>query len=303
MKRAALLLALCASVGFAQQQGPPAPARTATTNVTQRVQAPTYSDLYCAGFITKQAITRSNYIVAAAESPHQSQFNQGSIVYLDGTAYSEGARYSVLRALHDPNRSQAFAGQSAAVSEAGQPYAELGRVRVTAMRGKTAVAVVEFSCTTMAVGDTVVPFQEKPPVTYRGDVPFDMFPAAAGRVSARIVLAKDFDWVVGTGEKVYINAGADKGVKVGDYFRAFRTYDPAKMDSSAALSFKAPQTEDTQQYGVSVPNSRYADLPKRAVAQMIVLNVTPTSSTAMVTYAQDTVDVGDMVELEGGAQQ
>jgi hypothetical protein len=35
---------------------------------------------------------------------------------------------------------------------------------------------------------------------------------------------------------------------------------------------------------------------------MIVLNVTPTSSTAMITFALENVNVGDMVELEGGAQ-
>lgn len=301
MKRAALLLALCASVGFAQQPGPPAPVRIGTTNVAPRVQAPTYADMYCSGFISKQEFTRSNHIVAGAESPHQTQFNQGSIVYLEGTAYAEGARFSVLRALHDLNRSPAFAGQMAAVSQLGQLYAELGRVRVMAIRGKTAVAQVEHTCSEIGVGDIVVPFQEKTPVAYR-DVPFDMFPAAPGRVSARIVMAKEFDWVVGTGEKVYLSAGADKGVKVGDYFRALRTYDPAKMDTSEALSFHAPQTDDTQQHKVSVPKSKYAELPKRAVAQMIVLNVTPTSSTAMITYALDIVNVGDMVELEGGAQ-
>jgi hypothetical protein len=301
MKCAALLLALCASVGFAQQQGPPAPAPTGTPN-TQRVQAPTYSDLYCAGFISKQEFPRGNHIVAGAESPHQARFSQGSIVYLEGSGYSEGARYSVLRALHDLNVSRAFRGQTAAISELGQPYAELGRLRVTAIRGKTAIAQVEFSCTEMTAGDIAVPFQEKTPVAFR-DVRFDMFPAAPGRVSGRIVMAKEFDWVVGTGEKVYISAGANKGVKVGDYFHALRTYDPARMDPTETLSFKAPAMDDTQQYKVSVPKSTYPELPRRAVAQMIVLNVTPTSSTAMITYALESVNVGDMVELQGGAQE
>jgi hypothetical protein len=301
MKRAALLLALCASLTFAQQ-GPPAPAR-ATTNVAQRVQTPSYSDLYCSGFITNQTFPRTNYIVGGAQSPHEAEFRQGSIVYLEGSEYAEGARFSVLRALHDPNRRKAFDGQEAAVAKLGQAYAELGRVRVMGMRGKMAVAEVEFSCSTMGAGDIVVPFQERTPVSYRGNLAVDPFPATSGGVGARIVMAKEFDWVVGTGEKVYVSAGADKGVKVGDYFRVFRTYDPAKMDDAEKLSFKTPQSDDTQKYKVSLPKSKYAELPRRVVAQAIVLNVTPTSSTAMITYSRENVNVGDAVELEGGAQQ
>jgi hypothetical protein len=298
MKRAALLLALYVSVGFAQEQGPPAPARTGTANFTEtRVQAPTYSDLYCSGFITKEAFTRNNYIMGGAQSPHQGEFNQGSILYLEGTAYTEGARYTVLRALRDPNRAKAFHGQSSAISDLGQPYAELGRVRVIALRNKIAVAEVEFSCSAMSVGDMVVPFQEKTPVALRS-VPFESFPAAPAKVTARIVMAKEFDWVVGTGQKVYINAGADKGVKVGDYFHALRTSDPDRMDPNEALSFKTPHYSDTQKYPVSVAKSKYKELPRRAVAQLIVLNVTPTSSTAMITFAREPLNVGEVVELQ-----
>jgi hypothetical protein len=36
---------------------------------------------------------------------------------------------------------------------------------------------------------------------------------------------------------------------------------------------------------------------------MIVLNVTPTSATAMITTALEHVNIGDMVELEGGSNQ
>ena len=298
MKRAALLLALCVSVGFAQQPAPPAPARAANVNLTERVQAPTYSDLYCGGFISNQAFPRSNYIMGGAESPHQAEFSQGSILYLEGTPYAEGARFTVLRALRDPNRGEAFSGQLSVISKLGQPYAELGRVRVIAIRGKTAFAEVVFSCSGMSVGDMVVPFQEKTPVAFR-HVPFDPFPEAPGKVTARIVMAKEFDWVVGTGQKVYLSAGADKGVKVGDYFHALRTSDPGRMDPSEALSIKQTHYSDTQKHPVSVPKSAYKELPRRAVAQLIVLDVTPTSSTAMITYAKEPLNVGDVVELEG----
>jgi hypothetical protein len=302
MKRAALLLFLCASVGFAQQPAEPAPAQAAAVR-GERVPAPSYSDLYCAGFISNQAIAHGNYIIAGAESPAQTEFHQNDYVFLEGTSFAEGARFSVLRPLRDPNRSAAFHGQAAAISAVGQPYAELGRVRVTAVRGKGTVAQVEFSCAPMTAGDLLVPFQEKVPVTYRTGVAFERFPAAQSSVSGRIVMAKEFDYVVGTGQKVYLNVGADKGIKVGDYFHALRNYDPKKMGYVDALSYKVQQTEDTQKYSAGIPKSRYAELPKEAIAQMIVLDVTPTSSTAMITFALEDVSVGDAVELEGGGQR
>jgi hypothetical protein len=302
MKRAALLLLLCGSLAYAQQPTPAAPARAAAPRMEQRVQAPTYSDLYCAGFITDEPISHSNYVIAGTESFYQTEFHEGDYLFLEGTAYTEGSRFSVLRPLRDPNRRKAFTGQSAAISALGQPYEELGRVRVTAVRGKSAVAKVEFSCDPIVPGDYVVPFQEKTPLAFR-KVPLERFPAAQAGLTARIVMAKDFDYVLGTGHKVYLNAGADKGVKIGDYFSALRNFDPGKMNEIDSLSLNMPQTDDTQKEHGAITKSQYADLPREAIAQMIVLNVTPKSSTAMITYALENVNVGDAVELESAAQK
>ncbi|MGI9101158.1 MAG: hypothetical protein ACR2IF_01825 [Terriglobales bacterium] len=294
MKRVAFVLAICSCLAIAQQ----AP-QGARTNLAERAMAPSYSDLYCSGYLSKQAPAAGNVIVAALESPDTTQYATGDTVFLEGSGYQEGSRYTVVRALKDSNKRAAFPGQAAAISAAGQPYAELGRVRVTAMRGKIAVGVVEFACEVIAPGDAVVPFQEKSPVAYRPKTKFEVFPGETG-VAARIVMAKDFDTVVATGQKVYLNIGADKGVKPGDYFRVVHNYDPLKMEPVEALSFKAPQSEDTQKYAVRVPPGKYAELPRHAVAEIIVLAVTPTSATGMITYAEQSVNVGDTVEMEGG---
>ena len=296
MKTVALLLALCAPLAFSQQGAP----KRATTNLTERVQAPSYADMYCSGFITNEEHGKGSYVVAGAESPNQTQFAQGDIVFLEGSGLQEGYRLSVIRELRDPNKSRAYQGQAAAVSALGQPYAELGRLRVTAIREKTAIAQVEYSCSPIVAGDFVVPFQEKAPVAYRRNTALERFPAAAGSLTARIVMAKDFDYILGTGQKVYISAGADKGVKVGDYFRAVRDYDPANMDDLGVLSYKVTQSEETQKSHTAITREKYAELPRRALAEMIVLNVTPTSATAMITFALENVTVGDIVELEPG---
>jgi len=297
MRKAALLLMICAPLAVMGQADQP------KREASARVQAPSYSDMYCAGFITKQGFTAGNYLAGGAASPDQTQYFLNDVVFLDGSGYTEGARFSIIRPLRDPNASRGYKGETAAIAAAGQPYADLGRVRVTAIRGKIAIAVVEFSCAPMVPGDLVTPFAEKPPLAFRAKTAFERFPTASNGVTGRVVLAKDFDYLPAAGQKVYLNIGADKGVKVGDYFRAMRSYDPKKMDEVDKLSLTVPQSEETQVYSNSVPNSKYADFPRRAVAEMIIINVTPTSSTAMITYSLEEVALGDTVELEGGGGQ
>ncbi len=65
-------------------------------------------------------------------------------------------------------------------------------------------------------------------------------------------MGKDFDSQLGTGHKIYINVGANQGVKIGDYFRAVRSYDADLNDPVDSLSFKAAIAEDTQKKTPSV---------------------------------------------------
>jgi hypothetical protein len=297
MKRIALLALLCATLAMAQQQPAP-PASGGETNLVERAAAPTYSDLNCAGFITRQSFSTGNSIVGGLNTPEQQQFAQRDIIFLEGGGYKEGEWLSVVRPLHDPNHMDIYQGQALAIRELGEPYAELGHVKVTEVRGGTAVAQVEFSCAAMVPGDLVVPFQERQAIKFRPPAPFDRFPGEAPGTTGRIVMAREFDSIVATGQKVYVNLGADKGIKPGDYLRVVRGYNPLTMDPVDALSYKAKHSEDTQMHPVSIPNTRLAQLPRRAVGELIVLNVTPTASTCMVTRAPETINVGDTVELE-----
>ena len=50
------------------------------------------------------------------------------------------------------------------------------------------------------------------------------------------------------------------------------------------------------------PNIHVADLPRRAVGEVVVLSTTPTTSSAMVVFALEDVYAGDTVELDEPAQ-
>ncbi|MGH9492256.1 MAG: OmpA family protein [Terriglobales bacterium] len=295
MKKLALVLVMSVAVAMVAQQ--PAP-QMAATNLMQRVAAPTISDVYCAGFITNQLVPEGNFVVAGWGTPHQTKFADRDYIYIQGGSYAEGTQLSIVRHLKDPNRYQAFPGQIMAISAVGEPYADLARVRVVAMRNNIAIAQVEFACEPVNPGDLVMPYSERTMPQYHGPAPFDRFALPNGKLMGRILMGKDFDVLMGAGRKGYLNVGADQGVKVGDYFRVVRDYQISKMEPVDALSYKATTTEDTQKHPPVFPMTRSGELPRRTLGEAIVLNVSPKSSTVMVTYSIEDVLVGDAVEME-----
>ena len=285
---------------------------TSKSNPTVQFATPTYADLYCAGFISKQLLPNANYVAGGMQTPNTTKYVTGDIVYLSGSGYQPGAQYTIVRELRDINQFEVYAGQRALIAAAGQPYAELGRVKILDTRSKTAIAQVEYSCDSILPGDTAIPFAEKTPVTFHPPAKFDRFAPPSGRLSGRILMAKDFDAILGTGMKVYMNVGSNQGVKVGNYFRAARPYTDDARDPVDSLSFKASIGEDTQKkppsYGHHMlmhsagPTVEVSDLPRRAVGEIVVIGVTPTTSTGMITFALEDVHIGDDVELEADQQ-
>jgi len=157
-------------------------------------------------------------------------------------------------------------------------------------------------------GDTAIPFAEKLSVNFHAPVHFDRFLPASNRLSGRVVMGKDFDSIMGTGHKLYLNLGANQGVHVGDYFRAVRSYDADLNDPVDSLSFKAAIAEDTQKKTPSVdprmftksngPVIHVRDLPRRAVGEIVIIGVTPTTATGMVVFSLEDIHAGDSVEKD-----
>lgn len=318
MKKTVLLTSLLLLVMAAQAQQTdlgsatePSVQGTLPTSVSfpiERVQTPTHADLYCAGFFSKQLLPNANFVAGGLQTPNTTKFVNGDMIYLTGSGYQAGQQYTIVRELRDPNKYELFAGQHALIKASGQPYAELARVRIIDTRSKSAIAEVEFSCDPVNPGDIAIPFAEKQAVSFHPPVRFDRFAPANSKASGRIIMAKDFDSEVGTGMKVYMNVGTSQGIKVGDYLRAVRSYASDLRDPVDSLSFKASTAEDTQKELPSIepnfltrtkgPAIHVADLPRRAVGELVVINASETTATAMVVFALEDVHVGDDVELD-----
>jgi hypothetical protein len=315
MKKTGLLLILLATAAWAQSGSdggandvPQGTLPTTNSFPTERVQTPTYADMYCAGFISKQMLPDANYVMGGLQTPSTTKFTRGDMVYMHGTGYSTGAEYEVLRALRDVNEYEMYPGEKKLLKTTGQPYEEVARIRVIDTRSKAAIAQIEYACDGVNPGDTTIPFAEKEIVAFHTPVRFDRFLPAGNKVTGRIVMGKDFDSQLGTGQKVYLNVGAAQGVKVGDFFRAWRSYEADLNDPVDSLSFKAAIAEDTQLKTPSVdpklwtksngPVIHVRDLPRRSVGEIVIISVTNTTATGMIVFSVEDVHAGDDVELD-----
>lgn len=316
MKKTGILLVLLTAVAaYAQQSDSTAamdgPSGTAPTSVSfpfERIQTPTHADIYCAGFINQQALPNANFIAGGLTTPNTTRYTTGQLVYLSGGGYQVGQEYTVLRESRNPSKHEIFTGQDRIIKGLGQPYADQGLVKIVDTRQKMAVAQVEYSCDSILPGDILVPYAERPAIAFHPPVRFDRYAPAGAKTSGRIVMARDYDGMVGTGGKVYLNIGSNQGVKPGDYFRAVRLYSADRHDEADALSFEASQIDDTQKTPSTTdpnfltrtkgPTVYSASLPRRAVGEIVVLSSTPTTATGMIVFALEDVRAGDNVELD-----
>src|ERR1700719_3060432 len=108
MKKTGLFVLLIATAAWAQSaadgtpsDAPQGTAPTSATFPTERVQTPTYADLYCAGFISKQTLPDANYVSGGLQTPTTTKFTRGARIYLHERGYSAGAEHEIVRALRD----------------------------------------------------------------------------------------------------------------------------------------------------------------------------------------------------------
>ncbi|HEY6349965.1 MAG TPA: hypothetical protein VI636_11200 [Candidatus Angelobacter sp.] len=254
--------------------------------------------MYCAGFISTQTIPETSYVAAGWNSPDQTHYAGATdFVYIHGASgLKAGDRLHILRRVRDPNHYELYRGERKIIQQVGQPYFERGYVRVLDVQRNIAITVPELSCGDMVPGDIAIPLVEREkPVLH--PVTLDRFAVPNGKPTGRIVMSNEFDSVVGTGHKVYLNIGEDKGLKVGDYLRATRTYPYTYHDPVDGLSTLATNMEETQMKPPKLPKEKLGELPRRTLGDMIVLTVHPRSATAMIITALEDIHVGDGVEV------
>lgn len=267
--------------------------------VATKSNGPSYSQQFCAGFIAQHALARTNYVVASKDAPHADQFGSHEILFLGGPGLREGERYSVVRQVLDPNIEDSSPEQRKKLARLGKLYDEVGWVTVQAVRDGSTIATLDFVCDTVVPGDILVPYQEKPKLEPRlKDQPLNQYAASSG-VTGHILGSKGFVGLLGTGSIVYMDFGAARGAKVGDYLYIRRGYADSDLNKLDQLSDRVPKGVAIDAANpVKVDAGAQKKLPPRVLGEIVLLNVGNQASTGMILRAFAEVQLGDGVEVE-----
>jgi hypothetical protein len=255
------------------------------------------SNIYCSGFYTTERVSDDLRLVSGEQAEYKITFTTNDIVFLSKGAnqgVKPGDRFSVVRQDKDLLNVQFFKWQDKLSKAMGTHYADLGELEVIKVQPNIAIAKVSMSCDLMQRGDIVRPFIERPAGPYKQDSSFDLLAPASGKPVAMIVRGRDTAQMTGRWDTVHVNLGASQGVKVGDYFRIFR-YQGTRSET-------IPVEKDYQDrlYGFGANPKHYSwnDLPREILGEGIVLNVSPNSSSVLITLSKMEIFSGDYVELE-----
>jgi hypothetical protein len=291
----ARLAALCVSI---LTSGVVCSAQTAPETTLSPTAQADYSSVYCLGFLSDPKVPEDSQVISGEQSSYKIIFSRGDYVYLnrgEDKGVKVGDRYTIVRPETDP-ANEWFYGQKKEMKSMGTIYRDAGQVRVINVQPKVSVAEVVFACNYLQRGDLARPFEERPAPPFKEASKFDQFAPVSGKPMGNVVSSFDYHQMLGRGDAAYVNIGAAKGVKVGDYIRVFR-YQEMKKDVSASA---AEHGRQYKVFGFGSASWRYEgkDLPREMLGEGIVLNVTRNAATVLITYSREDVYAGDFVEIE-----
>lgn len=277
------------------------------------------NDLYCAGYVQNSPISTSVEIVGAEDEKDQHIFFQGNLLYINSgssNGVSEGDMFSVVRPRGEVDTDWTRKG------DLGFYVQEVGAVEVKRVMRDVSVVSVKTSCSTLLLGDLLVPTPQRtsPMFEYRGD--FDRFSAPSGKASGMIFMARDNAEVLGQNQIVYVDLGSEDGVSVGDVMTIFRPLGTGNIHKKVLketidnkedgyeseryegghFSNQAPRKKGSEAGGAIVTTEdaksrRPSDL-RRIVGELMVLNVKEKTATAIIVRNSSEIHPGDRVEVK-----
>lgn len=310
--------------GRPSPQGPQRPSERPTVIYPEgRGPAPVAraSEAACGGFIEQTPQAAAGQIVGSEEEAERRVFSEGELVFIDAGAQGGvrvGQEFTVVRP-----RGQFRSKFSRKTGPLGVYTQEVGRVSVVRVRDRVSVAEVKVACGDLLVGDLLRPAQERPVPAARAEAVLDRFAEPTGKQTGRLVLARDGREIVSRDDVVFIDLGAEDGMKVGDYLTVFRPEGHGHLvsygDEIASNSRGGFESDKFKGGGFSIQAQRVKDVdgpasgstvktsevrrarpavPRQVVGEMVVLRVEGRTATAVVTRVVQEIHTGDAVEVQ-----
>ena len=279
------------------------------------------SESACGGFIEQSPQAAAGQIVGAEQEAERRVFAEGDLVFMDAGAQAGvrvGQEFTVVRP-----RGQFRSKFSRKAGSLGVYTQEVGLLRVVRVRERVSVAEVRVACSDLLVGDLLRPAQERPTPRARPDTALDRFAEPTGKQTGRLVLARDGREMVSRDDVVFVDLGAEDGVKVGDYLTIFRPEWHGTLvnygDERAANARRGFESDEFRGGGFSnqaqrlkdVDGSKYGEtvktpairrarpaVPRKVVGEVVVLRVEGRTATAIVTRVAQEIHTGDAVEVQ-----
>ncbi len=279
------------------------------------------SETACGGFIEQTPQAAAGQIVGAEQEKERAVFSEGEMVFIDAGAQSGvrvGQEFTVVRP-----RGQFRSKFSRKAGSLGVYTQEVGRLRVVRVRDRVSVAEVRVACSNLMLGDLLRPAQERAVPQARAEAVLDRFAEPTGKQTGRVVLARDGREMVSRDDVVFVDLGAEDGVKVGDYLTVFRPAGHGTLVgygdevvanarrgygsdefSGGGHSNQSQRVKDVDgsQYGETVKTPAIVRarpaVPRRVVGELVVLRVEGRTATAVVTRVAQEIHTGDAVEVQ-----
>ena len=279
------------------------------------------SEAACGGFIEQAPQAAAGQIVGAEQETERRVFKEGDMLFIDAGAQAgvrAGQEFTVVRP-----RGQFRSKFSRKSGSLGVYTQEVGRLRVTRVRDGVSVAEVITSCSDLLTGDLLRPVRTAPVPQARPEVALDRFAEPSGGRTGRIVLARDGREMVTLDQVVYVDLGAEDGLKAGDYLTVYRPDGHGTLaefgEEIVANSRGGFESEEFRGGGFSNQAQRLRDVsgpqsgetvktpsikrrrppvPRRVVGEVVVLRVEGRTATAVVTRVAQEIHTGDAVEVQ-----
>lgn len=277
------------------------------------------NNLYCAGYISPSKVSQDFEIVGAENEQEQFVYSQGNFVYISAGA-DKGVKVGDMFAVIRPRAR--FRSQFSRKGNLGIFVQEVGAVEIVKVRRDVSVARVKTSCDNFLLGDLLQPVQQRVSPMFTQRPALDVFADYSGKISGRIVLARDGQEMLGREQIVYIDLGQEDNVKVGDYFTIFRplgagglfTSDEDEISAARDRGYQssefkggtfsngAPRKDGESATGSIVTTEEAKqNRPKglrKVVGELLILNVKERTATAVIVRTAQEIHTGDMVELQ-----
>ena len=260
---------------------------TESPSPVSMVQAPQpigfESDLNCFGYVGQVRESFVSTVIGAENLAEQIDFTTSDLLYIN-SGYEKGLKVGDEFWLVTPEQ---MVVHPTTGKDLGRFYQYRGRAVVDSVEVRTATIRVTNSCTDIAMGTYLKPFEPIPIPLARKTPPAVAGDPPSGKARGRIVFTRDGVVAIGADSTVIVDLGIAHGVEPGDFLTIFRY--------AAGVEYGI---RPVGAYWVVVPPAEGVVVPRTYLGEIGILEVGDRWAIGRVADSYRMILVGDEVELK-----